>query len=242
MRVVPFFERASLIGGQNRRHQNRHFGFFDLVLACTQIPSKSEVSFMIITLTLSHLNICADEIHPIKQEEFELLRSLGLVTKRNKTYVVSLHYRDYRLICPVLKTGDGAMAVLWPSFKLPRRRYPVFVYLYAVARYLSTDLSMRAVAAEVRKKFGLTTFSHTTLSRTLRKLAAEVDEIAAVGQTLSVPCSCVPLMSRRHWTEEKRRTYAKLLDVLSPVLASSAPDQGNRLAYLFYNRYGRFLL
>lgn len=197
---------------------------------------------MIITLTSSPFNICEDEIHPIEQTKLAHLRSLGKVCKRNQTYVVSLHYRDYRLICPVLKPRNGAMTVLWPSFKLPRRRYPVFVYLYAVARYLSTTLSMRTVAAEARKKFGLATFSHTTLSRALRKLAAEVDEIAAVGRPSPAPCPSVPLISRRHWTEEKKRTYSKLLNVLSPGLASSTPDQGNRLAHLFYKRYGRFLL
>jgi len=105
---------------------------------------------MIITLTSSPFNICEDEIHPIEQTKLAHLRSLGKVCKRNQTYAVSLHYRDYRLICPVLKPRNGSKAVLWPSFKLPRRRYPVFVYLYVLARYLSSALSMRTVAAEGR--------------------------------------------------------------------------------------------
>jgi hypothetical protein len=195
---------------------------------------------MIITLTHSPLNILDDKIFVMKEEELVIVSSLGLLTKRNQTYAVSFNYRDYQLICPVLKAGNGTTAVLWPSFKLPRRRYPVYVYLYAVARYLSSDLSMRAVAVEVRKEFGLATFSHSTLSRTLRKLAAEVDEIAALAQ--ASPCSCMPLIGRRHWTEERRQTYTELLHALSPILVGSAPDQSNRLAYLFYNRYGRFLL
>ncbi|MCL5779537.1 MAG: hypothetical protein M1119_01020 [Firmicutes bacterium] len=44
---------------------------------------------------------------------------------------------------------DGSYRIIWPSFKLPNRPYPVFVYLYAAARYLSSGESMRVTAHNV---------------------------------------------------------------------------------------------
>lgn len=195
---------------------------------------------MIITLTPSPLNISGNEIYPLPQEELDLLHSIGVLSKRNKTYILSLNYREYTLLCLLLKTGHGGVFVLWPSFKLPRRPYPVFVYLYAVARYLSCNLSLRAVAAEVRKKFGLSTFSHTTISGVLRKLVSQLASLESATQVLKPVLSPAPAHFRRHWTEENRKNFERLLNFLSPVLIHH--QDGSLLAYLFFILYGRFLL
>ncbi|MEW5954023.1 MAG: hypothetical protein AB1815_09905 [Bacillota bacterium] len=64
---------------------------------------------------------------------------------------------------------DGQYRIIWPSFKLPRRPYPVFVYLCAAALYLSSGESMRATAEKTSKTFGLGAFSHSTISRFLNQ-------------------------------------------------------------------------
>lgn len=60
---------------------------------------------------------------------------------------------------------------------IPRRPYPVCVYLFAMNMYsANATMGQRAVAEATRKHFGLETFSHTTLGRAMKKLASLLEE------------------------------------------------------------------
>jgi len=61
--------------------------------------------------------------------------------------------------------------VILPEYLLLRKRYPIQVYLYAINEYCNNgNKSQRKAARKAIKLFGLETFAHTTLGRTLKKL------------------------------------------------------------------------
>ena len=142
---------------------------------------------MIVTVTPEKINIQNDNYHcTFSNETLEKLSSGGLTRRRKVTYKLFINHRELQLECPLLKHPQHKNIVLWPADKLPYRKYPVYVYLYAVALYLSTDLNMRSAAAEVKKTFGLDGFSHSTLCRTLKKLR-EGSDISLVTGGISQP-------------------------------------------------------
>jgi len=119
----------------------------------------------------------------------------------------------------MLKNADSQSTVLWPSIKLPFRKYPVYVYVYAVALYLTSQMSMRETAIKVSQKFGLQSFSHSTISRTLKKLSIKVDDLLIIlNSNLSPPDSSPALINRNHWTLDKILKYKNLVLLIYPVL------------------------
>jgi hypothetical protein len=64
-----------------------------------------------------------------------------------------------------------------PEFLIPGRPYPIYVYLHAIVLYSSNPKMGQREAAEItRKRFGLSTFSHTTLGRAMKKLEVFINE------------------------------------------------------------------
>lgn len=88
---------------------------------------------------------------------------------RFREYRVDLYFKEHILRVP-LTTEDGLKKLLFPAGLLPRRRYPLAVYLCAVSIYSAGGLSMRAVSLLIRRMFGLDKFSHSTISRVQKKL------------------------------------------------------------------------
>lgn len=73
---------------------------------------------------------------------------------------------------------DTPHMVILPEYLLPRRWYPIQVYLYAINEYCNDgNKSQRKAAEKAIKLFGLTTFAHTTLGRTLKKLYMVIGDI-----------------------------------------------------------------
>ena len=73
---------------------------------------------------------------------------------------------------------DTPHMVILPEYLLPRKRYPMQVYLYAINEYCNNgNKSQRKSAEKAIKLFGLTTFAHTTLGRTLKKLYMVIGDI-----------------------------------------------------------------
>ena len=199
------------------------------------------MSILIITLTNTEFNNKGNEIYTIKPEELEILRSTGVILKKNKKYTLSFNYRDFQLHCPLFEFRPGKTAVIWPSFKLPRRPYPCFIYLYAVARYLTTELSMRLVAEEVRKKFGLETFSHSTISRALKKLIQQVSIHQEYISIISPEHIEIEPIHRKNRDDSFHRKAGTLLKALFPILTQTV-SYGCLLAYLFYLHTCQFIL
>lgn len=190
---------------------------------------------------------------PITPEEFKELQRAGIVAKRKRIYHMVLDYRDIQLECPVQLDGKNPVGVILPAFKLPYRKYPVFVYLYAIALYLSGK-SMRTAARETAEKFGVPNFSHSTISRTLNALTIKTDELTAICPpapelSLDAAKDCVtppalpgqptPVI-RPYWSDSRKQAAPHLLNILTPLFSSS--EYGSILAYRYFTKYGRLLL
>jgi len=165
-----------------------------------------------------------------------------------------LYYRDIQVECPVQLDSKKPAGVILPAFKLPYRKYPVFIYLYAVALYLSGK-SMRTAARETAEKFGVPGFSHSTISRTLNALMLKIDELVAIcppasespqtkaGADCATPAAFPgqpSLVVRPRWTGMRKQAAPQLFNVLGPLLSS--PESGNTLAYRYFIQYGCLLL
>ena len=191
---------------------------------------------------------------PLSPEEFEKLLQAGIVAKKKRIYRMVLHYRDIQVECPVQLDGKKPVGTIFPAWKLPYRKYPVFVYLYAVVLYLAGK-SMRAAARETGEKFGLPKFSHSTVCRTLGALTLKVDELTAIcplelelpqagtGADCATPAALPvqpSLVVRPRWKEVRKQAALHLFSVLASLLSS--PESGTMLAYRYFIQYGRFLL
>lgn len=198
---------------------------------------------MIITVTPEKINIQNENYHcTFSTETLEKLSSGGLTRKKVVTYKLYINHRELQLQCPLLKHPHHKNIVLWPADKLPYRKYPVYVYLYAVALYLSSDMSMRSVAAEVKKSFGLDGFSHSTLCRTLKKLK-EMPEVLFLIADRTVEDEEPSLVVRKAWDPFRQEQYRLLLHRLAPVLDDiQTIGYSNLLNYRYFNKTQRFLL
>jgi hypothetical protein len=197
---------------------------------------------MIVTLTLEKINIKKDDYRcTFSTETLNKLSSAGLISRRKRIYKLQLNNRELQLECPLFKHPE-ANVVLWPACKVPYRKYPVYVYLFAVALYLSSNLSMRSVAAKVRQQFGLTRFSHSTLCRALQKLKENIPGLLALpdkNHTDKTPS----IMPRKNWSPSRQEQYQQLLNILAPVLNKSKTTcYGSLLNYSCYNKTMKFLL
>ncbi|MDO9529273.1 MAG: hypothetical protein Q7J27_08945 [Syntrophales bacterium] len=200
---------------------------------------------MIVSLTLEKINIQNNDYRcTFSAETLEKLSSGGLKRRRTITYKLYINNRELQLECPMLKHPQHKNIVLWPASKLPYRKHPVYVYLYAVALYLSSNMSMRSVAAKARKHFGLASFSHSTLCRTLQKLKEIIPELFLITESnpLEEAPSCT-LVLRNNWDLVRQEQYRLLLYILSPVLNKPQTiNYSSLLNYRYYNRTVKFLL
>ena len=110
------------------------------------------------------------------QEELKTKEAEGYVAKKIRVYNLEMNGKQYQVECPILMGKDGLEVLILPAIKSPYRRYPVQVYIYAVARYLS-GLSMRKTAKEIKKRFGIAKFSHSTISRINKLLQSKGNEL-----------------------------------------------------------------
>ena len=167
----------------------------------------------------------------------------GAVIKKKKQYLLIIHHRQLTLECPILHLDDGSYQMIWPSFKLPNRPYPVFVYLYAVSQYLSNGESMRSTAKKVINIFGLETFSHSTLCRFLPKLYPILPFLIQYGAQIIKDWGAATsqVVPRSHWDKQKCALAEQLNGLLEPALRAP-PEFGSWLAYQFWTETGRFLV
>ncbi|HBP65951.1 MAG TPA: hypothetical protein DD730_17260 [Desulfosporosinus sp.] len=201
---------------------------------------------MNITLKISTVNLknrLPQEVQVFSSDELQEFIKQGTVIKKNKQYLLIIHHRQFTLQCPILHMNDGGYQLIWPSFKLPNRPYPVFVYLNAVAWYLSSGESMRSTAQKVIHVFGLSTFSHSTLCRFLPKLYPILPFLIQYGAQIindwgSTISQFVP---RNHWDKQQCALAERLNGLLGPALRAP-PEFGSWLAYQYFTQTGRFLV
>ncbi|MCR6546990.1 DUF3800 domain-containing protein [Dehalobacterium formicoaceticum] len=122
-------------------------------------PFKIPKNKMIITLIDTKINIYSNNFYcNLEQEILDELKSCSLLRRKNLSYKFVINSQEKQLTCPMLKFPDKKEVVLWPSIKLPNRKYPVNVYLYGIALYFTSKISMREAALRVCQKFGLAKF------------------------------------------------------------------------------------
>ena len=195
------------------------------LINCKINTKKNEVNGYLDNVALSNLNI--NEYLHVKLLHYKFLTENILI-----------------LICPMLKLKDGKKVVVWPSEKLHGRPYPVYVYLYAIAIYLTEDISMRKAVDKTRKKFKLATFCHSTLSRALKKLRQNIVQYFADFRSLVEINLChLSLIQRRHWGDGQTKEYMKALEVIGPILIDGRElPFGTNLNYRFYNVTQKFII
>ena len=199
---------------------------------------------LIITLVNEKINMFSDSFNITFNAEFiDELKSSSSLRRKTVLYKVFIDNKEKQLICPMLKSDDKKNIVICPSIKLPNRRYPVYVYVYAVILYLSSSLSMRKVALKVRTKFGLENFSHSTLSRVLNKLSLNAEEISMLLDTDDFEEPQTEIKMRPAWKETQLEKYQILHKKLSPILdPDKYMDFSSLLSYQFYERYHKYLI
>jgi len=86
---------------------------------------------------------------------------------KERIYKITIGHRQYEVICSeIWKKDESEHCLIIPAFLIPRRPYPIYVYIYAINLYSSDKKqSQRDVAEKTKKYFGLKTFSHTTIQR-----------------------------------------------------------------------------
>lgn len=201
---------------------------------------------MIITLKIPSVNL-KDVQHPeilvFSDEDLQEFLSQGTIIKKKKRYLMIIHQRKIIIECPILRLNDGRYQLILPSFKLPNRPYPIFVYLYAVALYLSSKDSMRLTAQKVIKEFSLKTFSHTTISRFLIKLSLTLPYLIGYGAHITNTFGSLlsQVSNRKHWDEQKYKIAQQLNELICPVLQLPS-EFGNWLAYQYWTDRNSFII
>lgn len=208
--------------------------------------SPKTISKMNITLKISTVNLknCRPhEVRVFSEEELQEFITQGTVIQKKKQYLLIIHHRQLTIECPILRMDDGCYQMIWPSFKLPNRPYPVNVYLYAVARYLSNGESMRSTAKKVVNVFGLETFSHSTLCRFLPKLYLILPYLIQYGAQIINEWGSIisKVFPRRHWDKPQHKLAEQLYGLLEPALRAP-PEFGSWLAYQYYTDTNCFLV
>jgi len=208
-------------------------------------PPRLPKDKLIITLIDTKFNFNnSDFCYNLGQELLDKLKSCSMLRRKSLVCNLFINSHEKQLICPMLKFPEKKNVVLWPSIKLPYRKYPVYVYIYGAAMYLTSKISMREAALKVRQKFGLESFSHSTLSRILRKLSLNIRELLSIADLSSPPTdSSPPLIERTHWSVFQTSICKKLLLVIHPVLKKDNEIKfSSTLNYNFFNRTQKFLI
>lgn len=178
------------------------------------------------------------------RELIHKLKSYSLLRRKSLAYKFFINGHEKQLICPMLNFHNRKNVVLWPSIKLPFRKYPVHIYLYAVALYLTSGMNMREAALKVCQTFKLESFSHSTLSRVLKKLSENIDELLTIIEAaLSPPESSPTFVERVRWGSGKSIKYKKLLSLICPVLIKGSEITFcSSLNYKYYNKTHKFVI
>jgi hypothetical protein len=190
---------------------------------------------MNVALSNCKINICSTLI------KLAIDLSLYITSRASKVrareYKIEYSNKAFTIVTDCITNPSETPTVIWPAMKLPHRPYPVAVYLYAVALYLSGGITQREAARRVRQKFGLSRFSHSTLSRTFRQLLSRVENLEAVFGTHTSE-SAIP--RRKQWSDSVYAVAGRLWAILSKLLAKSTLDDimdvANQMAYQYFNQ------
>lgn len=215
------------------------FNYDRMFLSPKQTSYKKEVSIMIITLTDQKINkkIKNNEqvITFVEEKILMLLSAYGLFSHQYQEYKINFNYRDYIILSPILYINNKK-TILFPAFKLPRKKYPCHVYLFAVIKYITSDLNMRQVARSTRKKFGLDSFSAATVCRSVNKFIEIKDEFESDLQVEKINLNSRISLCKKLTNEIALQLLSSLKSVLNTPLSFTT-----QLVYKYFCKTGKFL-
>lgn len=204
---------------------------------------------MKITLMNTKVKYNNNQIISISSQDIEFLAQSGLIRKKHKKYLLFINYHTYQITCPIIKNEDGEFTIIIPAFKIPNSNIPIFVHLYAIALYITSAKSMRKIAVQVRKIFGLETFSHTTISRTLKKIIAKIENnpesFTREGFINKKKNEKTTIIARKHWQVDYIKKINKLINFLSPVLTTTRDEIiriGTKISYDFFLKNKKYCI
>lgn len=207
-------------------------------------PQDSPKNKLIITLIDTEININSNNLLiTLGGDILEKLENNSLLRQKSKEYKYLINNKEKSLSCPMLKFPDNKDVLLLPAVMLPGRRYPIYTYIYATVLYLTSKISMRAVAAKVRQKFGLESFSHSTLSRIIPKLSLFAIKYASEITDMKVTDTSPPVVVRAKWSSTRISEYNILLSVFHPVLIpKNEISFCSLLSYTYFNKTQKFVI
>ena len=202
--------------------------------------------------------------------EMDLLEKMGRFEAERRVYRMEYLSKVLQVECPVYALSyNGESGVFLSSAKLPYRRYPSHVYLFALLLTF-IGLSMRASAKRIQALFGLSSFCHSTISRLADRLNNQLPLLttwqpealpsgdfarnelpqprpnawtqALKGTTASGPGHGLRavLVHPKHWRKPRPGLAECLFRLFHPIL--QAPEYGNWLVYTFAQQFKRLLL
>lgn len=242
---------STLNRSQNGNHQNKKACqlFFDRQHRLFQ--RYVSISHMIHMTNITRLPFnykgSGTIFYHLTNEEYCRFKRAGIIAKKLHTYRLVLSFREIQVECPVILRDKRPVAVVLPAFKLPYRPYPCFVYLFAIALYL-TGVRMRKAAIITGKKFGIPGFSHSTISRAFSRMVlnSEMLEILLHDEALPDTTANIALPGKPgciispHCSGTKKKTAPLLFSVLTPIL--EIPFKDSLLVYEHFMRYCCLLL
>ena len=135
---------------------------------------------MFILTRADWLENCIDNIYRVQATDMEEQYSDAGYQRYERIYKLQYQYKEFTIICPEFRNAaSGAEPiVMLPDFLVPKRPYPIYVYLYAIDLYSTNpDMGQREVAEATRERFGLESFAHTTLGRALKAFVHNVQAV-----------------------------------------------------------------
>jgi hypothetical protein len=89
------------------------------------------------------------------------------------TYYLYFIDRFINFTCPKI-THNGISKIYKPYFILPRRVYPIWIYLKAVSLYDQGDITLQGVVDKIRQLFNIQKFNKSTLSRAIKSMRNDI--------------------------------------------------------------------
>jgi len=194
------------------------------------------------------LENCKDKDYRVIESEIEKkYRDAGYSISERRYKITERD--DYSVICPEYRNKPSGLepVVILPDFVVPGRRYPVYVYLYAIDLYSANpDKGQRWAAAATRRYFGLTTFAHTTLGRALKAFVRNTedeaaDEDAFAEGSTAAKAAEFPTAQATGLLRKKAARFFQGRLATAPVPQKAAAI-GCKLARECFKRHRRFLL
>jgi len=173
------------------------------------------------------------------------------ITVREHKFKVQTGRIDIEVVCPGIddeENSDEAYIIV-PEFLIPRRPFPIYIYLYAIATYcLNPKMGQREASKRTRERFGLKTFSHTTLGRALRKLESLLmqhegitNDIGEAIEKSGEKAGNFPIVDQMKNRKEKIAAYLKKASADDASLKQEASQQCKRPNYSVLPYVGAFI-